>query len=275
MAQRLTTSVVVPTFNEAKNIGWVLRRLPPVDEVIVVDRCSPDRTAAIAEALYRRVLVIDEPRQGKGTALRTGFAAASGDVVVMIDADGSMDPAEIPMYVEGIQQGYDFVKGSRFMSGGGSDDITPMRALGNRALMRATNLLYMSRFTDLCYGFMAFRRAVLPDLDLRSTGFEIETEIVVNAVIANLRILEVPTHERQRRSGGSNLRAIRDGQRVLSTILRERFGTWRHEELTLVKGRHSTAARLGSHLLDRDEQIIDLRDRHGAATSGGHTLAPS
>ncbi|HNH39628.1 MAG TPA: glycosyltransferase family 2 protein [Microthrixaceae bacterium] len=256
--QRLTTSVIIPTFNESKNIGWVLRRLPPVDEILVVDRCSPDRTGEIAKALHNRVRVINEPRRGKGTALRTGFDAAACDVVVMVDADGSMDPAEIPLYVDGIAQGYDFVKGSRFMAGGGSDDITPTRALGNHVLTRTTNLLFMSRFTDLCYGFMAFRRSALPDLRLSSTGFEIETEIVVNAVMANLRILEVPTHERQRRFGESNLRAIRDGQRVLSTILRERFGTWNHDELTLVKGRSSAATATNPHDIE-DEEVIDLR----------------
>jgi len=264
-AKRLTTSVIIPTFNEAKNIGWVLRRLPPVDEVIVVDRCSPDRTGDVARALHGRVRVIEEPRRGKGIALRTGFAAAAGDVVVMIDADGSMDPAEIPLYVDGISRGYDFVKGSRFMAGGGSDDITPTRTLGNRALMGAANLLFMSRFTDLCYGFMAFQRDALPDLALTGTGFEIETEIVVNAIKANLRILEVPTRERERRSGGSNLRAIRDGQRVLSIILRTRFGTWDHEELTLVQGgrRSSREAEVGIRIGEDD--VIDLRGRLASA----------
>jgi len=264
----LTVSVVIPAYNEAKNIGWVLRRIPAgVDEVLVVDRCSPDDTAAVAAALYPGVRVIDEPRKGKGLALRTGFEAASCDVVVMIDADGSMDPAEIGLYVDAIGRGHDFVKGSRFMVGGSSDDITAVRAWGNRALMAAANLLYMSRFTDLCYGYMAFRRDVLGELALTGTGFEIETEIVVNAVKANLRICEVPTHELERRSGGSNLHAVRDGRRVLATMLRARFRTWRDGELTLVKSPPRTEPVVFEPVVF--EPVVDL-------TEGGlHLIRPT
>jgi hypothetical protein len=108
------------------------------------------------------------------------------------------------------------------MAGGGSLDITPIRRAGNRALVEAANLLLGVRYTDLCYGFFALRRIFLESLDLRSTGFEIETEIIVRAQLVGLRIAEVPSVELPRRNGESSLRAVRDGIRVLRTLLSER-----------------------------------------------------
>jgi glycosyltransferase involved in cell wall biosynthesis len=215
-------SVVIPAKNEAKNIGWVLRRLPEVEELIVVDGQSTDGTVAVARGIVPNLLLVNEERPGKGAALRAGFEAASGDYVVMLDADGSMDPAEIPLYVAKLQSGYDLVKGSRFMAGGGSADISPLRRLGNLGLLGLANLIYGSRFTELCYGFMAFRRSCLDDMNLEGDGFEIETEIVVNSVRAGLRVGEVPSFESPRRYGDSNLNTFRDGMRVLRTMLKSR-----------------------------------------------------
>jgi glycosyltransferase involved in cell wall biosynthesis len=161
---------------------------------------------------------------GKGNALRAGFLAATGDNVVMMDADGSMSPTEIPHYLHFLQNGYDFVKGSRFVEGGGSLDITPIRRLGNQMLLAAVNRLYHASLTDLCYGFCAFRRSFLDQLDLHATGFEIETEMIVHALRSGLRIAEVPSLELPRRNGRSNLHAITDGRRVLRTLISERPG---------------------------------------------------
>jgi hypothetical protein len=116
----------------------------------------------------------------------------------------------------------DLVKGSRFMAGGASTDITTLRRLGNRGLLALTNIIYGTRFTDLCYGFCAFRRSALSALALSASGFEIETELIVHATMAGLRISEVPSVESPRRYGQSNLRTFRDGRRVLWTLLRER-----------------------------------------------------
>ena len=133
-----------------------------------------------------------------------------------------MSPEDIPQYVYFLEQGFDFVKGSRFIGGGGSLDITPLRRAGNRALLAVANVLYGTRLTDLCYGFFAFRRQYLDHLDLRSSGFEIETEVTIRACVSGLRIVEIPSLEHPRRTGHSNLRAIRDGQRVLRTLIDER-----------------------------------------------------
>jgi len=223
-ARELELTVVIPTKNEAKNIEWVLDRLPQsVDEVIVVDGTSTDDTAAVARRVRPDVRIVMEHRRGKGAALRAGFAAARGRYVVMIDADGSMDPAEIDRYVRSLRNGCDFVKGSRFRRGGGTSDMSFVRKQGNAALNQMVNVLYRAEFTDLCYGFMGFRRESLPRLNLKSDGFEIETEIVVRAIKAGLRIAEVPSFEYERRHGESNLNAWRDGRRVLRTLLSERW----------------------------------------------------
>ena len=158
-------------------------------------------------------------QRGKGAALRAGFAAAKGDIIVMIDADGSTDPREMDRFVEALEDGADFVKGSRHMHGGGSADFTWLRAAGNKMFVLAANALYGSRFTDLCYGYCAFWRRHVPDLGLSADGFEIETELVLGALKAGLEIREVPSYELERRAGTSNLNAARDGLRVLRTML--------------------------------------------------------
>jgi glycosyltransferase involved in cell wall biosynthesis len=217
-------SVIIPTKNEAKNIPWVLVRLPDItDEVIIVDAGSTDGTVDLARRIRPDLRVIIERRPGKGAALRAGFAAARGELVVMIDADGSMDPTEIVRYVAMLRQGCDFVKGSRFRPGGGTSDMSFVRKRGNAALLQMVNALYNAELTDLCYGFMGFRRDKLSHLDLNSDGFEIETEIVVRAIKAGLRIGEVPSFEAERGHGQSNLNAWRDGRRVLRTLLSERW----------------------------------------------------
>jgi glycosyltransferase involved in cell wall biosynthesis len=216
-------SLVVPARNEAANIGWVLDRVPDcVDEVIVVDGESTDATCDVARASRPDALIVPQSGPGKGNALRTGFETASGDYVVMLDADGSMSPQEIPAYIHFLDEGFDLVKGSRFMGGGGSLDITPVRRLGNFALLATVNTLYQTKLTDLCYGYAAFNRRFLDTLDLRSSGFEIETEMILAALRAGLRIAEVPSLELPRRSGTSNLRTFRDGRRVLRTVFSER-----------------------------------------------------
>jgi len=211
---------VIPTLNEARNIGWVLGRLPDcVDEVIVVDGRSTDDTIAVVLDVRPDAKVVHELTPGKGAALRAGFAQAHGDIVVMLDADGSMEPAEIVRYVAKIEEGYELVKGSRFLPGGGTTDITRTRSLGNLALLALANRIYRCAFTELCYGFMAFRRSAMERLALNADGFEIETQIVVRALRAGLRVGEVPSFEAQRRSGTSNLRTLRDGSRVLRELL--------------------------------------------------------
>lgn len=217
--ETLTVSVVIPALNEAENIVWVLERLRHVDEVIVVDGMSTDGTADAAMRVHPGVRIVSRPPRGKGDALRAGFRAATGDVIVMLDADGSMDPHEIDLFLAVIGHGFDMVKGSREMCGGGSSDLTKVRRLGNRALLRMANHLYGSRWTDFCYGYIAFRRSALPQLQLYADGFEIEAQILTHAAQAGIRVTEIPSHESRRLNGMSHLHPVRDGLRVAHAVL--------------------------------------------------------
>ncbi len=215
-----TVSVVIPTLNEVESLPWVIENLPDwVSEVVIVDGLSTDRTEVLARKLRPDVVVVHQFQRGKGAALRAGFAAATGDIVVMIDADGSTDPREMGRFVEALEDGADFVKGSRHMPQGGSADFTYLRAAGNKAFVVAANMLYGSEFTDICYGYCAFWRHHIDKLGLTADGFEIETQLVLGALKAGLEIREVPSYELQRRAGTSNLNAARDGLRILRTML--------------------------------------------------------
>ncbi|MBR0900655.1 glycosyltransferase family 2 protein [Bradyrhizobium tropiciagri] len=214
---------VVPTLNEAKNLPWLLPRIPAwAHEVIIVDGRSTDDTVAVARGLREDVKVVMEPRRGKGAALQAGFRAATGDIIVMIDADGSMIPEEAIVFVGALIAGADLVKGSRFLQGAGTDDMSLFRMLGNWGLTMLVRMLYGGSFSDLCYGYMAFWTKHVPTLNCDCDGFEIETLINVRALKNELNIVEVASFEAPRISGLSNLRAIPDGWRVLKTILREK-----------------------------------------------------
>ena len=231
-----SVSVVIPALNEARNIPHVFAQIPAdVYEVVLVDGFSVDDTVAIARELRPDVRVVAQTRQGKGNALACGFAAATGDIIAMVDADGSADPGEISRFVAALLDGADFAKGTRFAEGGGSSDITYLRSFGNYALTTFFNACYSRSYTDLCYGFNVFWRCHLPVLGLDATtsapdgggqlwgdGFEVETLIHVRVAKAGLAVAEVPSFEHARIHGVSNLNAFRDGRRVLQTILAER-----------------------------------------------------
>jgi glycosyltransferase involved in cell wall biosynthesis len=222
--------------NEAKNLPHVFARLPGgVHEVIVVDGRSDDDTCAVARRLRPDARIITQTRSGKGNAIACGFAIATGQIIVMLDADGSADAGEIPAFVQALLDGADFAKGSRFAPGGGSSDLTRLRTWGNRLLMFMVNRAYRTAYTDLCYGFNVFWRRHLPVLRLDSTtppregaerlwgdGFEIETLIAIRVTVARLAVAEVPSFEHSRIHGVSNLTAFSDGLRVLRTIFAER-----------------------------------------------------
>ncbi len=218
-----TISVVIPTRNEAPNLRHVLPYLPAtVSEVILVDGHSVDNTIAEAQRLLPSIKIIEQVGKGKGDALRTGFAACTGDIIVMLDADGSADPAEIPRFIEALLQGCDFAKGSRFLKGGGSDDITPFRRWGNTLFSTLVNVLFRTTFSDLCYGYNAFWKYCLDHVAIDCDGFEVETSLNLRTHRAKLKMVEVPSFEYARIHGQSNLRTLRDGWRVLRTIVHER-----------------------------------------------------
>ena len=230
-------TVVIPTLNEARNLPHVFSRLPAgLHEVIVVDGHSVDDTLAAARLLRPNARIITQTRRGKGNALACGFAAATGDIIAMVDGDGSADPAEIPRFVSVLLDGADYAKGSRFTAGGGSSDITRLRRAGNRLLNGLVNVLCRTRYSDLCYGFNAIWRDHVPVLGLDAEsaapadgtrlwgdGFEVETLMNIRVARAGLTVREVASYEHPRIHGVSNLNVLRDGWRVLRTKLTERY----------------------------------------------------
>jgi glycosyltransferase involved in cell wall biosynthesis len=217
-----TITAVIPTRNEAQNLPHVLPQVDRlVDEIVLVDGRSIDDTVAVALRLVPQITIVHQPKTGKGDALRAGFKAASSDIIVMLDADGSTCPSEIPLFVGALLAGADFAKGTRFVHGAGSDDMSTFRRLGNGGLVALTRLLHGGRYSDLCYGYNAFWRSCLAELQLTGDGFEIETIMNIRALRAGLDVREVPSFEQARRHGQSNLRAFADGYRVLKAILAE------------------------------------------------------
>ncbi len=274
-------TIIVPARNEARNLELVLPQLPSVHEIIVIDGHSSDDTEDVVRRHLPSAHFIQQTRKGKGNALACGFEAASGDIIVMFDADGSADPREIDAYVAALMSGADFAKGSRVLAAGGSEDITPVRDLGNRLLTRITNTLFRTSYTDLCYGYNAFWRDILPHLSIPHSahetaqwgdGFEIETLINCRIASAGMQIHEVPSVELPRVFGASNLNTFRDGARVLRTIMLERLR--RHRAPVIVPaadgmGRatieqhedqaHLLAPESGGPVLPVETNVIDLR----------------
>lgn len=229
-------SVIIPTLNEAGNLPYVLSRIPNwVHEILIVDGHSTDNTIEVVRQMSPRARILMQDGKGKGSALRQGFEAATGDIIVTLDADGSTDPAEIPAFVGILRIGADFVKGSRFLQGGGTDDMTTIRRWGNYGLMLFARLIFGGNFSDLCYGYNAFWSCHLPYLHPDVDGFEIETALNIRALAAGLRVAEVPSFEARRRYGESHLRAIPDGLRVLKTIMKERLNYHQNRPLTAVR----------------------------------------
>jgi glycosyltransferase involved in cell wall biosynthesis len=224
-----TVTVIVPALDEADNLPHVLPKIPAwVHEVILVDDHSTDDTVAVARRLMPDIRVVANERpKGKGNALQAGYEAATGEIIVQVDADGSEDPAEIHAFVGVLLAGADYAKGSRFIPGGGTSDMTFLRRSGNKAFVLMVRALFGYRFTDLCYGYNAFWARVVPELEIDADGFEIETMLNIRAARRGLKIAEVPSYEADRIHGEGRLVTFPDGWRVLKTIGKERVAEWR------------------------------------------------
>lgn len=238
-------SVIVPAKNEADNIAEILPYLADYHEVIVIVSEDDHASAEAARTALPTATVTRQTRKGKGNAMICGFEQATGDIIVTFDIDGSADPFEIPRFVKALTDGADLAKGSRFTAGGGSEDITVIRGLGNWGLNLIAGILTKTRFTDLCYGFNAFWADQLPRLELptaantdastamrRGDGFEIEAMIIGRFALANTTIAEVHSFEHHRYHGNTNLSAIKDGCRVLWTLLIDRLHARRYRTRT-------------------------------------------
>jgi hypothetical protein len=228
----LKVSVVIPALNEAENLPYVLPRIPHwVHEVLLVDGNSTDDTVAVAQELCPDIRVIAQEGRGKGAALRSGIAAATGDIVVMLDADGSTDPTEIPAFVGALLAGADFAKGSRFLQGAGTVDMPRHRQLANALMVMLANMLFRTHFTDITYGYNAVWNSRREALALEFDNWA--SEIITNIRVARrgLRVVEVACFEHRRIAGEAKLQAFPAGWQILKAMLGERFRPIREEAL--------------------------------------------
>jgi glycosyltransferase involved in cell wall biosynthesis len=224
-------SIVIPVRNERDTVVPLVERVRAVDagmpkEIIVVDGASTDGTREALEALQPGsdlVLVFEDRARGKGRAVRTGFERASGEIVMVQDADLELRPEEIPLLLQPIIAGHtDVVFGSRFKGRGRGP--TPLTGwVGNTALTWATNILYGARLTDVLTCYKVMRASVVRELDLRCDGFDLDAEITCKLLKRGHRIIEVPvTYEPRRADEGKKLTPAA-GLAVLRAIVRTRF----------------------------------------------------
>lgn len=217
-----TASLVIPALNEAEGIRRLLSDLPSyLDEVIVVDGGSNDGTLDVVASLCPDAIVFRQSGKGKGNAIKEGLSVATGEIVVTMDADGSMAMDDVRRMIEALLDGCDFVKGSRSMPGGGSDDFTTLRRAGNWGLTLVANVLFGAAYTDITYGFNAYWRQVVVDISSLSDGFQFEIQMAIRAARAGLRTQEVPCYERARVGGVSKLHPMSDGWEILKVIFGE------------------------------------------------------
>ena len=219
-------SVVIAAHDEADTIADVVQRATAALEgacleVVVVDDGSTDGTAALAAAAGARVIRLAQ-NQGKGAALRAGIEASRGDWLVFIDADGQDDPTEIPRLLEHAQGDVVLVNGSRFKGTMHRGAISAPNWVGNVVMTGLLDLVFNARITDSQAGFRAIRGDVARGLPLTSTEYEIETEMLAKVLRARGRVVEVPVARYERAAGRTDFRRIRNGLRILATIVRER-----------------------------------------------------
>ena len=220
----ITVSVVIPALNEAESLPHVLPRIPSdVHEVILVDGHSDDGTCEVARSVLPTIRIVKQVGRGKGAALRAGFEAATGDIVVHLDADGSTDPAEIPAFVGALLGGADYAKGTRFIQGAGTTDMTPLRRLGNKMFVVLANALFGSRFSDITYGYNAVWRAHHNKLAMEIDGWAHEIIGNIRVKRHRLRVVEVASWEHPRVAGEAKLGTFSAGWTILSAIVAERF----------------------------------------------------
>ncbi len=222
----MEVSIIIPTLDEGKNIEKIINDVKKklegkyLFEIIVVDGNSKDKTLEVVKNLNVK---ITENCAGKGLAIREGFKNASGKIVIIMDADDSHSADELFALIDNIKNGYDVCMGSRFLDGGGTDDMPRYRMIGNLFFVYLVNIFWGSKYTDLCYGYRSFNKKIINKMNLKSKGFSIETEISIKVAKLGLKVKEIPSFEKKRLYGEGKLRTIKDGFVVFSLIIKEFF----------------------------------------------------
>ena len=249
MASNPTIACVIPCLNEEGSVGQVLTSLPDaVTQVIVVDGDSQDETIAVIRATRPDTHIIVERARGKGIATITGVLHSTSDFTILLDGDGSMDPLTITKMELAFLSGAQVVHASRELRGAGSTDFSIYRRIGNKCLTFAANRICGIGSTDITYGYLGLSRSAIEQLDLHQLlgerqsgtgavtehrwrpadhgwGFEIEVLILARAALRGLSIIEVPSFEFARTGGKTKLHPVRDGLRILRTIIIEQWAS--------------------------------------------------
>jgi glycosyltransferase involved in cell wall biosynthesis len=215
-------TVIICAKNEAANLPYVIPKIPQwVDEILLVDGNSDDHTVELAKKLCPTLQVLLQPKSGKGDALKYGVKNARGELIVTLDADGSTDPDDLLRFVQPLLVGFDFTKGSRFL--GNHLRMPVYRRFGNWVLVMTTNLLFRTKYTDVCSGYNAFRKEAFSKLNLVYDGFEMEQEMNVKIKKTGLNVIEVACIDNGRQAGFSKVINVKQGFKDFMVIIKERF----------------------------------------------------
>lgn len=265
----LRVSVILPAYNEAATIAAVIRgcqeALPGLEQLLVIDDGSTDATAKCAEESGAYVIRVGR-NQGKGRALRLGIERSLGDVLVFLDADGQDDPKEIPLLLDALVAGADLVVGSRFLGHFEPGGITTLNRYGNQFLTWVANVLFGVRLTDTQAGFRAVRRSLLDRLALRAQHYDIETDLLLQAIRVGGRVVEVPVRRGARQHGSSGLDPIVDGLRILARIVRVRLQRPAVAREQATASRAAPDARQASSSIRTAANQKTIRENHNATT---------
>ncbi len=215
-------SVIICTLNEEANVAEVIKKIPAwVSEVMLVDGYSKDNTVSIAKQTLPTIRVLYQPGRGKDDAMKYGFRNATGDIIVTLDADGSTDPAQIPEFIFYLINGYDFSKGSRFLK---EDPVMPvLRKFCNKMLALFTNLLYGTKYTDVCCGYNAFWKKCLEKMEFIDNQFDYEPVLCAKIKKAGLKVAEVQCTDRGRKNGHSKLPMPTQGIKAVVAVIHQRL----------------------------------------------------
>jgi D,D-heptose 1,7-bisphosphate phosphatase len=220
-------SVLIPTLNEAKNLIYVLPKISQEFEVILVDGHSTDDTLEEAKKLRPNIKIITQNGRGKGNAIKCGAEVAKGNYFLVLDADGSQRPEEIPLYEKKASEGYDLIKGSRYMKGANTNDETWIRKIIIRTAQGIANKLWRTKYSDICYGMFMVNRQKFCNLNIQSEGFDIEWELMAKSARKRFKITEVPAIEDERINGKSHLSIWHDGRVIAKAVFKQYINSFR------------------------------------------------